>query len=126
METKKLYEVEVLDVMRLNEMEMLLLEYGIEYKRFYDKFVLDDLDFIGKLHKDMVKVRPYKGGLKLNLTKEEMIREIERDIEAVIFQYKEQLKNDEETHYGIPDWRKSDYFHMSRALKMLDELKAEL
>ena len=122
MKQTKLYEVEVVDVMRINEFELELIEQGVEYKRFYDKFIIGDLDFIGMLHKDMVKIRSYKEG-SYNLTKEEMIREVERDIEAVIFQYKQQCKNDEETHYGIPDWRKADYLHMSRALKILDQLK---
>lgn len=53
----------------------------------------------------------------MKLTKEEAIREIERDIEAVIFNYQEQRRQEGE---DLPDWRRGDFEHLIRALGLID------
>ncbi len=59
----------------------------------------------------------------MKLTNEEIIREVERDIEAVIFNIKIQKEQEGE---DFPDWRNGDKEHMTRALSLLEDLKEQL
>lgn len=59
----------------------------------------------------------------MKLTNEEIIREVERDIEAVIFNIKIQKDMEGE---DFPDWRNGDKEHMTRAIALLGLLKEQL
>lgn len=60
------------------------------------------------------------------MTKAELIREIERDLEAVIFNVNLDEKTAECQCEELEDYRRSDREHMYRAKGLLDELKSRL
>lgn len=128
MKTNETYRVRVKDITMASDLEYYCMSNNIEYERDGRIFMISDEEFVAKLNKDLVTVTKVKieekEPKKTFLTKDELIREIERDIEAVIFNYEEECKNLEENFNSeVPDWRKNDFMHMKRALKLIDHLK---
>lgn len=65
----------------------------------------------------------------LKLTNDEILREIEIDIEAVIFNINLDEQNAElwpDVYEELPDYRKADRDHLNRAKKLIAELRKQI